>query len=320
MSSSTEPDVTETYRFKPDDLNAAGRLPGIGAFMRVKNGADFIEATIRSHMPHLDEIVVVHNQCTDATPAILARLAAEFGGRLRVFPYRPKVHAPGSEAHAREPADSPASFVNQSNYALTRTRYRAAMKLDDDHLAMDERLAGLTGHIRADSYHLAKVLCFSGINLARDEKGAVGVLKREPFAGAGDHFFFEVTPETRFIHHPRFEDFHHGKPRVFTDFTYWHLKYLKPEFGFANRDIETGGNPRFERKRREFLADRRMISLAEVRAAAPALIDLATMLPLPEKARLKVDRWRKFLSDPPRDAEIAAAVKAATRRGPPARP
>ena len=320
MSSSTEPDATETYRFTPEDLNAAGRLPGIGAFMRVKNGADFIEATIRSHMPHLDEIVVVHNQCTDATPAILARLATEFGGRLRIFAYRPKVHAPGSEAHAKEPADSPASFVNQSNYALTRTRYRVAMKLDDDHLAMEDRLERLVDRIRADDYRLDRVLCFSGVNLARNERGAIGVLKREPFAGSGDHFFFEVTPETRFIHHPRFEDFHHGQPRVFTDFTYWHLKYLKPDFGFGNRDIEGDSNPRFERKRQAFLADRRVVSLADLRAAAPALIDLATMLPLPEKARLKVDRWRKFISDPPKDAEIAAAVNAAMRRGPPVRP
>ena len=135
-----------------------------------------------------------------------------------------------------------------------------------------------------------------------------------------NNFLFEVTPETRFIHHPRFEDFHHGRPRVFTDFTYWHLKYLKPGFGFANRDIDSGGNPRFARKRQEFLADQRVISLAEVRASAPALIDLVTMLPLPEKARLKVDRWRKFLSDPPKEAEMAAAVKDAMRRGPPVRP
>ena len=288
--------------------------------MRVKNGADFIEATIRSNMPHLDEIVVVHNQCTDATPAILARLVAEFAGRLRVFPYRPKVHAPGSEAHAKEPADSPASFVNQSNYALTRTRYRVAMKLDDDHLAMDERLSTLTDRIRADGYRLDKVLCFSGINLARDERGKAGVLKRDPFAGTGDHFFFEVTPETRFIHHPRFEDFHHGKPRAFTDLTYWHLKYLKPGFGFANRDIDGGGNPRFGRKRDTFLADRRVASLAEVRGGAPALIDLVTMLPMPEKARLWVDRWRKFLSDPPKEAEMATALASAMRRGPPVRP
>jgi glycosyltransferase involved in cell wall biosynthesis len=300
---------TDTYSFRPDDLDIAGRFPGIGAFMRVKNGADFIEATIRSHMPHVDEIVVVHNQCTDATPAILARLGTEFGNRLRVFHYRPKVFAPGSDGHAGEPANSPASFVNQSNFALARTSFRVAVKIDDDHLAMDARLARLTARIRADAYRLDRSLCFSGINLARDEAGKVGVLAAEPFVGSGDHFFFEVTPHTYFIHHPRFEDFRHTKPRVFTDFTYWHLKFLKPDFGFGNRDIAGGGNPRFERKRNAFLADRQVISLAEVRPKVPPLVDLAAMLPLPEKARLRVDRWRRFLTARPTESEMQQAAR-----------
>ena len=300
---------TDTYSFRPDDLDIAGRFPGIGAFMRVKNGADFIEATIRSHMPHVDEIVVVHNQCTDATPAILARLGTEFGNRLRVFHYRPKGFAPGSDGHAGEPANSPASFVNQSNFALARTSFRVAVKIDDDHLAMDARLARLTARIRADAYRLDRSLCFSGINLARDEAGKVGVLAAEPFVGAGDHFFFEVTPETYFIHHPRFEDFRHAKPRVFTDFTYWHLKFLKPDFGFGNRDIAGGGNPRFERKRNAFLADRQVTSLAEVRPKVPPLVDLAAMLPLPEKARLRVDRWRRFLAARPTESEMQEAAR-----------
>ncbi len=313
MSNSTDPVLVDTYRFTPADLNAGDRLPGVSAFMRIKNGADFLEAAIRSHFGHVDEIVAVYNQCTDGTADILARLAVEFGPKLRVFHYLPKVHAPGSDAHGREPADSPASFVNQSNFALTRTKYRGAMKLDDDHLAMEPRMTALVGRIRKADYRLPEVLCFSGINLARDEAGRAGVLAREPFVGGGDHFFFEVTSETRFIHNPRFEDFHHGKRRVFADFTYWHLKYLKPDFGFANRDITGGGNPRFARKRREFLADRRVISLTELRMRAPTLVDLATMLPLPEKARLKVDRWRRFLAAPPEEAELDRALAAAVR-------
>ncbi|HEY5081664.1 MAG TPA: hypothetical protein VII91_07055 [Bauldia sp.] len=308
MSVSTASE-TETYSFRPDDLDIAGRFPGIGAFMRVKNGADFIEATIRSHMPHVDEIVIVHNQCTDATPAILARLGGEFGNRLRAFHYQPKVFAPGSDGHAGEPANSPSSFVNQSNFALARTSFQVAVKIDDDHLAMDGRLAALTARIRAAAYRLERTLCFSGINLARDEAGRIGALAAEPFVGAGDHFFFEVTPQTYFIHHPRFEDFQHAKPRVFTDFAYWHLKFLKPDFGFGNRDLAGGGNPRFARKQSVFLADRRVLSLADVRRKAPPLVDLAAVLPLPEKARLKLDRWRRFLASPPTDREMQEASR-----------
>ncbi len=162
-----------------------------------------------------------------------------------------------------------------SNFALAKTNCRVAMKLDDDHVAMGERVAAIVANIRADGYRLPDVRCFSGINLARDESGKLGVLARDPFGGAGDHFYFEVTPATRFIHDPRFEDFTHGgKPRRFADFAYWHMKHLKPGFGFANRDIDGGGNPRFERKREAFLADRRVIS-ARRTGAANALVAAA---------------------------------------------
>jgi hypothetical protein len=239
----------EDDSFTPDDLDPGARLPGISAFMRIKNGADFLEATIRSHIDHVDEIVAVYNQCTDATPEILARLQNEFGPeRLRVLHYLPRVYPPGSEGHATEPADSPASFVNMSNFALVQTRRRIVMKLDDDHLAMGERLAGLVKQIGDGGHRLDRVVCFSGLNLAQDDTGKCGVLAIEPFSGNGDIGFFMVTPRTRFIHNRRFEDFDHdGRPRVFGDFAYWHLKYLKAGFGFGNREVGQG-NPRFARK------------------------------------------------------------------------
>ena len=50
--------AVEDYHFTPADLAAGARPPGISAFMRVKNGADFIEAAIRSHIDYFDEIAV----------------------------------------------------------------------------------------------------------------------------------------------------------------------------------------------------------------------------------------------------------------------
>ena len=294
------------YVFRPADLAIAQRTPGISAFMRIRNGAAFLEATIRSHIPFVDEIVAVHNQCTDATPDILARLQAEFGpDKIRVFHYATRVFPPGSTGHAIEPADSPASFVNMSNFALTRTRRRVAMKLDDDHLAMPERMGAIARDIRDASYRLDRVVCFSGINLGRDEGGRCGVLAAEPLAGAGDHFFFEVSERTRFIHDRRFEDFDHaGKPRVFADLAYWHLKYLKPDLGFGNREVDGGGNPRFARKRDAIVARRGVITLAELAERAPKAALPGWMIP--EKARLTADRWRRLKSAPPNQAELDA--------------
>jgi glycosyltransferase involved in cell wall biosynthesis len=261
--------------------------------MRIKNGADFLEPTIRSHIAHVDEIVALHNGSTDGSPEILARLAQEFAPKLRVIHYAETVFPPGSAGHASEPPDSPRSFVNASNCALAATRYRIAVKVDDDHLALAGRLARTVAAIRTGGYRLDHVLCFSGLNLARDDAGTLGVLAREPFSGGGDIGFFEVTPRTRFIHDARFETFDHdGRRRIFGDFLYWHLKFLKAGLGFANYDLARGDNPRFERKREEFIADRKVISVAELRRKAPPMLGVLGALPLPDRLRFRLDRWR----------------------------
>lgn len=74
--------MTETvsgYSFQPRDLSVDRRIPGISIFMRVRNGAEFLEAAIRSLAGAVDEIVAVYNQCTDGSDGILERLAAELG-------------------------------------------------------------------------------------------------------------------------------------------------------------------------------------------------------------------------------------------------
>jgi hypothetical protein len=299
---------TQLYSFRPADLRPADRQQGISAFMRIKNGADFLDATIRSHIAHFDEIVAVHNQCTDATPEILARLAQEFGPhRLRVFHYLPAVFPPGSEGHAREPANSPRSLVNYYNFALAMTRYRVVTKLDDDHLAIEQPLAAMVGSIR-HGLPETDMLCFGGLNLARDENGRLGILAQDPFSGSGDIGFFTVTGDTYFEHDTRFERMRHaGLRRRFAGFVYWHLKYLKPDFGFANYGIERGDNRRYAAKRDRYIADRSVIALETLRQAAPTSLPLLQHVPLPEKLRLKLDRWAQLRDGQPTGSDFRAA-------------
>ena len=239
------------YVFHPGDLAVGQRLPGISGFMRIRNGADFLEPTIRSHIGHFDEIVALYNQCTDDTEAILLRLQQDYGSqRLRVVHYLDRVHPPGSEGHRRTPPDSPHSLVNYYNAALAATRCRIATKLDDDHLAIDAALAAVTRALRA-APALAEMRCFSGLNLMRGPQGELGIYASTPISGGGDIGFFPVRPDTRFVHDRRFERFERaGLPRRFVGFLYWHLKYLKAELGFANYELEANPDSRYARRRR----------------------------------------------------------------------
>jgi hypothetical protein len=241
--------TVESYHFKPDMLELADRLPGVSAFMRIRNGADFLEASIRSHIDFYDEIVAVYNQCTDSTPEILARLAGEFGPKLRVFHYLPQVSPPGSEGHANTPGDAPASMVTYSNFALATTRHQWAVKLDDDHLAIPEATSRLVNNIRAGHVDDNVMHCFSGLNLVRDATGQLHVPAAAPVSGKGDIGYFRVTEETRFTHDPRFERFARGDfPRQFAGWLYWHLKFLKSGGGFANYDLATNPRSRYARR------------------------------------------------------------------------
>lgn len=238
------------YRFTPAALDPAGRQPGISAFLRTRNGADFVEATIRSHIGHFDEIVAVFNRCDDATPDILARLAAEFAPRLRVFHYIDPVHPPGSPEHAAEPPESPRSLVAYSNCALALTTRRIVTKLDDDHLAISGALAAVCADLRHGRLSADALHGFSGPNLMRTPDGRLAIPAADPISGSGDIGFFAVSPKTRFVHDRRFERFDRGPlKRRFAGFLYWHLKYLKTGGGFANYELGTHGGSRFARKR-----------------------------------------------------------------------
>lgn len=265
--------AVDTYSFVPDHLRLPTRRPGISAFVRTRNGADFVGAAINSHAPYVDEIIVVYNQCVDRTEDVLVELQTKLGPeKLKIYHYLPRVYPPGTDLHAREPASSPHSVVNYSNFALAQTTRTVAFMIDDDHVAMDAKFARMIEDVRREGVPDGRMACFSGVNLARDSQGRVGVLAATPFAGNGDHGFITVDPRTHFVHDRRFETlrkFH--LHRVFIGFAYWHLKFLKAGKGFANYELDGGANRRFERKMREFQSRPDVLTIAGLSAAMPRL-------------------------------------------------
>ena len=219
-------------------------------------------------------------------------MATEFPEKLRVFDYRPEVFPPGSPEHAAEPADSQHSLVHYYNFALVQTRYSVVTKLDDDHIALDAPLAEICQRIRARHCRLKAIWCFSGLNLAQRADGSLGVPMADPVSGSGDIGFFTPTEATRFRHDPRFERFDRGGiPREFVGFLYWHMKYLKPDSGFANYDLGQYPESRYHRKKRMFEASE-ILTLPAFRARIqrqPGIVRRMA-LRLNAKLRLKAER------------------------------
>lgn len=256
--------IVSGYQFRPTDINVAARTPGISAYIRTRNGADFIEPTIRSHLPFYDEIVVVYNQCEDNTADILERLAQEIGPKLRLYHYTDRVQPLGSKGHAKTAWNSPESMVNYSNFAMVQTRHKIVVKLDDDHLAIPKRVKEICQDFRQGKADPKAFHSFSGLNIARAQDGTLGIPVVERVSGNGDIGYFIIDEDTYFVHDRRFERFERGKlKRVFSGYYYWHMKFLKTGSGFRNYELKANPDSRFVKKETEF-AQTRMYSLPEV--------------------------------------------------------
>ena len=222
------------FRFTPEMLSHP-RKPGISAYMRIKNEEQFVRLAILSHLDYYDEIIACHNGCTDNTESILRELANQHPQKIKVFHYLPKVYPVLTAEHANTASDSVHSTANYYNYALSKTTYSVAAKLDADHLAIDCNLAPVIKMIRADiKAGKQKIYSFSGINLMHDSHGAIVANDAELFAGNGDHLYHPVTPQSVYEQAPRFEilnkSFRRSLPREYIGLLYFHLKYLKKHF------------------------------------------------------------------------------------------
>lgn len=133
-----------------------GRRPGISGMMRVKNDAEFIDACVESCIDALDELVIVYNGCTDASPERIKALAARHPDKIRVYHYELELYC-GSltreqyEAARNLPADSEALLANYYNYALAKTTRSHVMKIDADQIYFPAALRRLCDAVRGAS-------------------------------------------------------------------------------------------------------------------------------------------------------------------------
>jgi hypothetical protein len=265
---------------------ARPRQPGISGFMRLRNEAEFLDGTFRTHLEGLDELVVVYNRCTDATPEICARWAARHPDKVRLFEYEPEVvplSAP--EAKTIDPRDEN-SLANYYNWALTRTTRQIVIKVDGDHIGDAGRFARVCDRVRA---RLARHEAWPiyGINIARSARG-VGVYnlygfdpqfgtegKRRgpPAFTTGDQCFYYIEPDMRHVTDPvegyeRMDLSRKTRAPVSQTYLFFHMKGMKRDQGVGNwqADGALAEGSRAEWIRRvQAISDADIVSFGEMR-------------------------------------------------------
>lgn len=111
----------------------------ISAMVRVKNEAVFLAPAVESIVDLVEEIVLVDNASTDATPTIVAELARRYRGKIRVFHYPHEIARVGAENHALTQTPdgrrSPRLLSNYYNWCLEQCRMNYVLKWDGDMIA-----------------------------------------------------------------------------------------------------------------------------------------------------------------------------------------
>ncbi len=223
----------------------------ISVMMRIKNEEAFLRASVESILPLVDEVVIIDNNSTDATPFIAQDLVQSHPEKIRVCQYNHAIARVGSEnqalASTKEGRKSPRLLANYYNWCMRQCRMNYILKWDGDMLATPA-FARQIEHFRNSHEYL--VMLVFGSNLHPDRDHLVGASMStqheiEMAMGQATSVANHISPYTD-IHpllFPRFLAVHRTDywwcESLYTPWRRWsfslkesgflHLKYCKPD-------------------------------------------------------------------------------------------
>lgn len=247
-------------------FQAQQRHNGLSGFMRLRNEAEFLAQSIESWLPLLDELVIVYNNCQDNTGEIAEKYAQQYPDKIKVFHYVPIVYPQGSENYKKLNSDDIHSLVNYYNFALSKTTKTWAIKIDGDLILSQEKITQLQQYYTELSNHYPNdILPVSGINLI-DHEGKLFISSSSPYCGTnGDLCLFRVDKDSIFKKNKETEYLDLSKRNIRQNvFAYYHLKFMKNDFGIGNYELEQNKNSVYLPKTIVFLLKLHLIPLSEI--------------------------------------------------------
>lgn len=109
---------------------------GISGCFRLKNEAQFMRASILSHLEYLDEAVLVVQKSDDDTVNLAIDLAHHYPDKIRVEVYPFDVNPIASSAHFTSPENSVYTMMHLTNWAISRCRFSWIAKTEGDVIAL----------------------------------------------------------------------------------------------------------------------------------------------------------------------------------------
>ena len=117
----------------------------VAGIMRVKNDGMFIEACIESCIDALDELIVVHNDCTDNSVDEIEKMRQKYPDKIKRYEYPHQVLGVNLTKEEYElvrnlPEGAPQLLSTYCNFALSKVTAPYALKIDADQIYFTETL------------------------------------------------------------------------------------------------------------------------------------------------------------------------------------
>ena len=218
------------------------RQDGISAFMRIKNGEDYLKASILSIINQIDELICVFNGCTDNTEKILLELEKKYLTKIKVYKYIPEVYPVNSEKYLNTAEESVHSLAYYYNFALSKTTKKYCIKFDDDQIYFPNKFLELKKEM--DSSKENYTIGSKGINLF-DFKNELYINLSDEFTSGGDILFFKYNKYCRFKKDSKFEYFVTPDKLNRVEILFYHTKRCKKDRGINNYLLNDNPNSRY---------------------------------------------------------------------------
>lgn len=197
---------------------------------RLKNAEDFLEFVVESHLPFLDEIILVDNLSVDNTRAICKRLQEKYPEKIQFYEYNYTVVAIWSDENIQ--TNSIHSLAYYYNWCFSKSKYSYVMKLDDDNMLLPAKWKNIRESIITKSPQ--RYCVYWGYNLLKRDN-SIGVCKNDPYSWKlADHWIYPVSKYTYYTQNTLCEQLNHNLFFKRFNFSFLHLKYLKKMFGLHN--------------------------------------------------------------------------------------
>lgn len=228
------------YDISANLFSPENRKNWISWFARLRNWWEFLEQVIESHIPYMDEIILVDNNSEDNTREICERMQKKYPNIIKIYKYEPEVYKLWTKEYTEVSEDSVHDMSYYYNRVLSKTTYKYAIKIDDDHIVIPEELEKITNSIR--NFWLNKFVSVWLYNVIQ-KWNDLFLPTRAPFSWLfWDFWFFPVSENTYFVKDKLCENFIHNLRTKYWWLWFFHLKFLKESWGAINYEWKVKDN------------------------------------------------------------------------------